>query len=206
MPETPTETRAAAPPQGWPLSLYLPAQWALTDGRLLDLASLNDAWRFERSADGALEISPVVGPRSSGRRVRIGVQIVSWCDADGSGAVFTSAGFRLADTSIRAAAVAWISDERLATIDATDEGYWPICPDFVIEIRSSSDRLPQQQAKMRQWMANGARLGWLIDPFEDTVWVYREDQDEPEQIERPNELDCGDILPGLTIDLAHIWR
>ena len=76
----------------------------------------------------------------------------------------------------------------------------------MIKIRSPSDRLPQQQAKMRQWMANGARLGWLIDPFEDAVWVYRENQDEPEQIERLSELDCGDILPGLTIDLAHIWR
>ena len=57
---------------------------------------------------------------------------------------------------------------------------------------------------MRQWMANGSRLGWLIDPFEDAVWVCREDQGEPEQIERPSELDCGDILPGLTIDFTHI--
>lgn len=206
MPETPIKNETPAAPRGWPVGLRLPAQWALTDDRLLELAGLNDAWRFERSADGALEISPVVGPRSSGRRVRIGAQLVSWCDANGSGAAFAGAGFSLPDGSIRAAAAAWISAERLAAIDATDEGYWPVCPDFVVEIRSPSDRLPQQQAKMRQWMANGARLGWLLDPLSDTIWVYRERQADPEQLERPNELDCGDILPNLTINLSQIWR
>ena len=59
---------------------------------------------------------------------------------------------------------------------------------------------------MRQWMSNGARLGWLIDPFEDAAWVYREGVAEPQRIERPAELDCGDVLPGLVIDLAHVWR
>lgn len=206
MPETPLTDETPAAPRIWPVVLRLPARWTLSDDRLLELAGLNDAWRFERSADGALEISPVIGPRSSGRRVRIGAQLIFWCDADGSGAAFTGAGFSLSDGSLRAAAVAWISAERLATIDTTDESYWPVCPDFVVEIRSPSDRLPLQQTKMRQWMANGARLGWLIDPLSDAVWVYREDQAEPEQIERPNQLDCGDILPNLTINLSHIWR
>lgn len=206
MPETPLTEETPAAPRRWPVALRLPAHWALPDDRLLELAGPNDAWRFERSAAGALEISPVIGPRSSGRRVRIGAQLIFWCDADGSGAAFTGAGFSLSDGSLRAAALAWVSDQRLATIDTTAEGYWPVCPDFVVEIRSPSDRLPQQQAKMRQWMANGARLGWLIDPFSDAIWVYREDQAEPEQLERPNQLDCGDILPNLTINLSHIWR
>ena len=190
-----------------PIVLRLPPEWELTEQCLMEIASLNDPWRFERNAEGALEIVPPTGPLSSKRGVQILIQIAAWILNGGFGDLFeSSAGFRLGDTSIRAPDVSWVSNERLADVEVGAEGAWPICPDFVIEIRSPSDRLPQQQAKMRQWMANGARLGWLIDPFEDAVWVYREDQGEPEKIERPSELDCGDILPGLTIDFTHIWR
>ena len=190
-----------------PLSLRLPGEWKLSEQCLLELASLNDPWRFERSAEGALDIMPPPGPRSSKRGLRIAHQLINWDLDEAFGDVFeSSGGFRLADSSIRAADVAWVSRERLAGIEVDHEGAWPVCPDFVVEIRSPSDRLSRQQAKMRQWMSNGARLGWLIDPFEDAVWVYRETAAEPERLERPAELDCGDVLPGLVIDLSHVWR
>lgn len=188
-----------------PLSLRLPGEWELSEQCLIELASLNDPWRFERSAEGALEIMPPPGPRSSDRGGRIYAQVLLGGDDRGS-AFESSGGFRLADSSIRAPDVSWVSNERLAGVEVDHEGAWPVCPDFVVEIRSPSDRLSQQQAKMRQWMSNGARLGWLIDPFEDAAWVYREGVGEPERIERPAKLDCGDVLPGLVIDLAHVWR
>ena len=195
---------AAAKPYA-PIVLRLPPHWDLTEQCLLELASLNDPWRFERSAEGALEIMPPPGPRSSDRGGRIYAQVLLGGDDQGS-AFESSGGFRLADSSIRAPDVSWVSRERLAGIEVDHEGAWPVCPDFVVEIRSPSDRLSRQQAKMRQWMSNGARLGWLIDPFEDAVWVYRETAPEPEHLERPTQLDCGDILPNLRIDLSHVWR
>lgn len=195
---------AAAEKRYAPIVLRLPPQWELTEQCLMEIASLNDPWRFERNAEGALEIVPPPGPLSSKRGVQILIQIAAWILNGGFGDLFeSSAGFRLGDSSIRAADVSWVSDERLAGVEMDHEGAWPVCPDFVVEIRSPSDRLPQQQAKMRQWMANGARLGWLIDPFSDTVWVYREHQAESEQLERPDQLDCGEVLPGITINLAH---
>ena len=208
MQEKPRVQAVAAAEQPYaPIVLRLPPQWELTEQCLMEIASLNDPWRFERNAEGALEIVPPPGPLSSKRGVQILIQIAAWILNGGFGDLFeSSAGFRLGDSSIRAADVSWVSDERLAGVELDHEGAWPVCPDFVVEIRSPSDRLPQQQAKMRQWMANGARLGWLIDPFSDAVWIYREDQTEPEQLERPNQLDCGDILPNLTINLSHIWR
>ena len=195
---------AAAKPYA-PIVLRLPPHWDLTEQCLFELASLNDPWRFERSAEGALEIMPPPGPRSSDRGGRIYAQVLLGGDDQGS-AFESSGGFRLADSSIRAPDVSWVSNERLAGIEVDHEGAWPVCPDFVVEIRSPSDRLSRQQAKMRQWMSNGARLGWLIDPFEDAVWVYRETAAEPERLERPTHLDCGDILPNLRIDLSHVWR
>jgi len=193
--------------QDAPLTLRLPPQWRLSERCLLELCSLNDPWRFERSAEGALEMTPPPGPLSSKRGGRIYAQILAWSDANRSGEAFeSSAGFRLADASIRAAAGSWVSNERLAGIALEHEGAWPVCPDFVVAIRSRTDRLPRQQAKMRQWTANGARLGWLIDPFEGSVWVYRAGHAGPEQIARPQRLSCGGLLPGLSIDLSHVWR
>ena len=208
MQEKPRAQAVAAAEKAYaPIVLRLPPQWELTEQCLMEIASLNDPWCFERNAEGALEIVPPPGPLSSKRGVQILIQIAAWILNGGFGDLFeSSAGFRLGDSSIRAADVSWVSDERLAGVEMDNEGAWPVCPDFVVEIRSPSDRLPQQQAKMRQWMANGARLGWLIDPFSGTLWVYRERQTEPEQLERPAQIDCGDILPNLTINLSHIWR
>ena len=151
---------AAAEKPYAPIVLRLPPQWELTEQCLMEIASLNDPWRFERNAEGALEIVPPPGPLSSKRGVQILIQIAAWILNGGLGDLFeSSAGFRLGDSSIRAADVSWVSDERLTGVEMDHEGAWPVCPDFVVEICSPSDRLPQQQAKMRQWMTNGARLG-----------------------------------------------
>ena len=110
------------------------------------------------------------------------------------------------DGSVRQPDAAWISDERLAAL--LPRGQRPafprIVPDFVIEVRSSSDRLSQQQRKMEEWISYGARLGWLVDPEQSRIYVYRPDA-EPEILERPDTISGEPELPGLEVDCADIW-
>ena len=112
----------------------------------------------------------------------------------------------MSDGSVRQPDAAWISDERLA--DLPPRGQRPafpqVVPDFVIEVRSSSDRLSQQQRKMEEWIAYGARLGWLVDPEQSRIYVYRPDA-EPEVLERPDTISGEPELPGLEVDCADIW-
>ena len=116
----------------------------------------------------------------------------------------SSATFMLPNGDRRMPDAAWISNERLAEIADHDEIIWQICPDFVVEVRSATDDLKDQQAKMEMWISQGARLGWLVDPLEESVWVYRPEQ-EPERLERPESLTATEIADDLTIDLSRIW-
>ena len=85
-----------------------------------------------------------------------------------------------------------------------DEGIWEICPDFIVEVRSVSDELEDQQAKMQMWISQGARLAWLVDPHDEAVWIYRPEQD-PERLERPESVTATEIADDLTIDFKRIW-
>ena len=102
--------------------------------------------------------------------------------------------------------VGWISDERLpAAPPRNPEGVWLVTPDFVVEIVSHTDRLEDQQNKMQNvWLANGVRLGWLIDPYEAKVHIYRSNT-KPEALERPSKLGDKEVLPGLSVELDRIW-
>ena len=145
------------------------------------------------------------GPLSSNRGSRIVSQTFDWSDANQSGMVFdSSATFMLANGDRRMPDAAWISQERLETIDADDEGIWHACPDFVVEVRSRTDKLDDQREKMEMWIAQGARLGWLVDPFDASVWIYRPEQ-EAEQVQRPESLTATEIAEDLTIDFSRIW-
>ena len=188
----------------YPLRLQLPPDWEVTDDLLLELGSLNEEWYIEADADGGLLIMAPPGPSSGSRELRIGAQLLNWSDAAKRGGTFPSAMFRLPNGWRRAPDAAWISDERLSRISPDDEGVWAVCPDFVVEVRSASDRLSPVQEKMEMWVSQGARLGWLVDPREETVWVYRPDQ-EPERLERPESLTATEIAEDLTIDLSKVW-
>ena len=125
---------------------------------------------------------------------------------DGTGHAFdSSAGFDLPDGSNRSPDAAWISKARLdqLTPEQKDE-YFEICPDFVAEIRSKSDRLPQLQAKMQGYMANGAELSWLIDPLERRVSIYRRGQPVL-VLEAPATVGGDPVLPGFVVEPGTIW-
>ena len=200
-------TAPSVAPAGRPsptILLRLPHEWALSDETFLELCRLNDGWRFETDEQGSLRIMTGVGLRSSARALRIGSQVDAWDMEFGDGVVTGADGeYRLDERTRRAPDVAWISPERLAQI-TDDEGLGSVCPDFVVEVRSRSDQLGDQQAKMELWLAHGVRLGWLIDPFGGVAYIYRPDQ-APEKRSRPESLGGEDVLTGLGIDLTSVW-
>ena len=187
--------------------LRLPAEWPLTEDIFLELCALNEGWELETTADGELVIMPGTGLDNSERAMFIGAQLVNWLVAGGGGRIGGEAGMaHLPGGVLRAPDVSWISSERMEQRpDDYDGVLIPVCPDFVVEIRSRSDSIERQQDKMEQWMTHGARLGWLIDAYSEKVWIYREGQDEPEELAKPNQLSGEDVLPGLVVPMARIW-
>ncbi len=196
------------PSSGDPIVLRMP-EGVLTDAFLIEISNCNEPLHFERSPEGALEISPLPGTPSGRRSGRIFAQILQWSDEEERGESFPSgSGFSLSIGSARDADSAWVSNERLQDASTDSEGLWDVCPDLVVEVRSKGQTIRKQQEKMEEWMAAGARLGWLIDPFTDDgiAWIYREGTDEPERLERPDSLSGEDVAEGLTVDLAKVWR
>lgn len=201
----PHDAVAEVKPALFPLRLQLPLDWELTNDLLLRIGALNEVWRLEADAQGGLLIMPPPGPLSSDRSGRIYAQTLIWSESTERGLTFeSSAMFELPNGERRMPDAAWIDDERLAGIDVNDEGIWEICPDFIVEVRSVSDELEDQQAKMQMWISQTARLAWLVDPYEEAVWIYRPEQD-PERLERPESLTATEIADDLTIDFSRIW-
>ena len=189
-----------------PIPLHLPVSWPLTDDALLQLNALREGWFFEAAAGGALLIAPGSPLQTSARGVQLIGQLVPWSNTEIGGVVIGApALLRLPDGSRRMPRIAWISQERFTYIPPEDaERIPPVTPDFVVEIVSYTDDAEDQQRKMQEvWLANGVRLGWLIDPFEANVHICRPNAD-PEVLERPAELGDAEVLPGLSVDLSRI--
>ncbi|MDP8908288.1 MAG: Uma2 family endonuclease, partial [Chloroflexota bacterium] len=157
------------------LVLQLRPVFDLTDDQLAEIASLNGDLRLEWTAEGALEIMAPAHSRTGNRNIKLATRVTIWAEQDGTGETFdASAGFRLPNGAVRSPDVSWVRRERLVTLTgAQRDTFLPLCPDFVLELRSDSDKLTTLQAKMREYLANGARLGWLIDPQTRTVHIYR---------------------------------
>ena len=206
-PAKPVPETITAPVLGT-LTLRLPNEWNLTDDLLLELCALNECLQFETDAEGALLIMIRTALPSSERAVEIIAQLWIWLRTGIGGSVCDGTPIiRLPDGSRRSPGAGWISEERRNAARPADnpEGVWPVTPDFVVEIVSYTDDAEDQQRKMQEvWLANGVRLGWLIDPFEASVRIYRPNA-EPEVLERPAELGDAEVLPGLSVDLSRVW-
>ena len=199
------------------LSLPLPAgaEWTavrldlgqcLTDEQLLRFSAAHRDWRIEQTGEGELIIMPPTFGETGNWELELGADFIIWARGGGGGKVFGSnAGFRLPDNSVFAPDVSWLSQERLAQLPpGALNSFTPVCPDFVLELRSRSDRLAVVQQKMQRYLDNGARLGWLIDPLEKQVFVYRPGQ-PVEHLPEPATLSGEPVLPGFTLDLARVW-
>jgi Uma2 family endonuclease len=176
-----------------------------TDEEILDLSARNPSLQFEQAPSGELIVTPTES--GSGRReLALSAQLYSWARADGRGVAFgPTTGFRLPDDSLRCPDAAWITRERWDTLTPQQqEGFAPLCPDAVFEVRWRTDSLEEMRSKMRMYIANGARLAVLVDPERRSVEIYRLG-DEPEALVEPTHAPLGAVLPGFIVELGPIW-
>jgi len=177
----------------------------LSDEAFWRLCRANPDLRLERTADGELVVMPPASPDSSSRNAGITAQLWNWNQRTGLGVVFdSSAGFTLPNTAIRGPDAAWMTRDRWDALPPNErDRFSHICPDFVVELRSKSDIKKDLHLKMREYIAQGARLGWLIDPRTGTVEIYRPGR-RIERLARPGTLSGEDVLPGFVLDLKDI--
>ncbi len=176
------------------------------DRRLFELCRRNRDLRIERTAAGELILMSPAGGKTSDRNAEIVTQLRTWARRDGTGRSFdSSAGFTLPSGAMRSPDAAWEERPRLSALAAEQqERFLPLCPTFVIELRSPSDPLAKLQAKMEEYVENGARLGWLVDPADRRLYVYRPNV-EPEVLENPGSVSADPELPGFVLELAEVW-
>jgi Uma2 family endonuclease len=175
----------------------------LTDEQFQQLCAANPDLRIETSPAGKLIVMPPVFIETSERNSDLNGQLWLWNRKHKLGRVFdSSGGYSLANGFRPSPDVSWIQNTRLEGVSLNQ--FLPIAPDFVIELRSSSDRLLPLQQKMQAYLENGVRLGWLINPQDRQVEIYRLNQDK-EVLTAPTELSGEEVLPEFTLDLATIW-
>jgi Uma2 family endonuclease len=175
----------------------------LTDEQFYRLCQVNREWQLERTAKGELVIMPPVGGVSGNREADLITDLNIWNRQTGLGKVFSSSTiFRLPNGGDRSPDVAWVSLERWESLTEEEKaGFPPLCPDFVIELRSRTDYLPPLQEKMQEYLNSGLRLGWLINPQEQQVKIYRPSRGV-EIVQLPASLSGEEVVPGFVLNLS----
>ncbi|MEO0407958.1 MAG: Uma2 family endonuclease [Cyanobacteria bacterium P01_A01_bin.135] len=198
-----------APHKFTPLSLQLPSEIALrvTSEQFMALAAANPDLRLERTAAGHLTVNPPTGSESGKRNAKIITQLGIWGEANEQlGEYFdSSTGFELPNGSNRSPDASWVRQDRWEALTAEQrKGFAPLCPDFVVELRSETDKLKDLRDKMQEYLDNGAKLGWLIDPKSKRVEIYRQGQ-AVEILDSPSVLFGEPVMPGFTLSLKRIF-
>ncbi len=184
----------------------------LNDEQFYRLCQVNRDLRLERTAEGKLIIMPPTGWETGNRNSRLNQRLGNWADKDERGLVFdSSTGFILPNGAIRSPDAAWVKRDRLEALCPDPNRFLPLCPDFAIELRSANDEINTVRAKMQEYLDNGMQLGWLLDPYEQQVEVYRngrcsEGEAKPtvEVLKSPKELLGESVLPGFVLRLDGI--
>jgi len=194
------------PGGGSALELEIPGQ-QVTSEQFLAFCRANRDLRLERSAAGELIVMSPTGGETGRRNAYLTTRLSLWAREHGGGAAFDSnTGFALPNCAIRAPDAAWVSRRRLEELTSEEiQGFLPLCPDFVCDLCSASDSIEPLHQKMEEYLSQGARLGWLIDPVERQVFIYRPGR-RPERLQRPASVSGGPVLPGFILDLEEIWR
>jgi Uma2 family endonuclease len=177
----------------------------LTDEQYFQLCQNNRDYRFEHTASGELLIMSPTGSDTGNRNIELAYQLQAWSRQNNLGKAFdSSTGFTLPNGAKRSPDASWVKIERWNALTLEQqESFAPICPDFVIELRSRTDSLKELQEKMQEYIDNGASLGWLIDRKNKRVEIYRPGK-EVEILENPATLSGEDILPGFVLNLTLI--
>lgn len=191
---------------GVPLPIILRPFSPLTDDELLLLSSKNRGLRIEKNGLGELTIMTPVGGEGGYWEASINARLTIWADDDGRGLAFSpNTGFNLPDGSMLSPDAAWVALDRWETLTAEQRRkYPPLCPDFVIELLSSTDSLHVLKAKMQVWIDSGAQLAWLVDPYKATVTIYRTNQ-APEVLHKPTTVDGEGPVVGFCLTTAKLW-
>ncbi|RIZ65933.1 MAG: Uma2 family endonuclease [Methylococcales bacterium] len=188
------------------LVLHWPPSIHLMNDQFFDFCQVNKELRIELTAQGDCEIMAPTGGSTSWRNSRLITQLSVWADLEGSGVVFdSSGGFVLPNGAIRSPDVSWVKRTRLLTLtEIQKQRFLPLCPDFVIELRSPSDSMKNLQDKMQEYSENGASLGWLIDPEAQQVLVF-----QPKTailcLDKPQFLLADNLLTGFSLDMQKLW-
>ena len=179
----------------------------MTDEEFYEFCRRNQDFRFEMDKEGNLIVMPPTFLETSRKNLKINVRLGAWAEKDNTGVAFESDGmFTLPNGAKRSPDAFWILNEKYYALseEEREERFARIVPDFVIELRSKSDNLRNLQSKMSEYIENAVRLGWLIDPYERRVDVYRADE-SVEILENPQKVSGEAVLPGFELDLTEIW-
>lgn len=201
------ETKIKIRTEYHPVVLHTHPALEMDEEQFFEFCQQNKDVRIERTAERDLEVMPPTGGETSNRNIKLTAQLQTWAEHDDTGAAFdSSTGFLLPNGAMRAPDAAWVHRERLTQLTPEQKRkFLPLCPDFIVELRSPTDSLTLIQAKMDEYMENGARLGWLIDPEGLKVHVYQQDK-AVSVLENPKEISGDPVLPGFTLDLRRIWE
>jgi len=188
---------------------FLPATLTappMTDRQFADFCAEHPDLFFEAAATGEIIVMPPNFSKAGARNLEICRQLGNWAQRDARGiANDSSTGYVLPNGARRSPDASWTPKEEIRKLpEASLEGYWQLCPAFVIELRSHSDRLPVLRAKMKEYLANGALLGWMIDPDSRTVEVYRPDR-KPESLTGVDSIAGEGPVEGFVLELRKVW-
>lgn len=187
-------------------TITIPQTFKVTHEQFQQIAAVNRDLRLERTATGELIIMAPTGSDTGYRNQDMSGQLWLWNRQTKLGVVFdSSSGFKLPNDADRSPDASWVKLERWQTLTPKErEGFAPLCPDFVVELRSKSDNMEPLREKMREYIANGSCLGWLIDRKNQKVEIYRQNGDV-EILDNSRTLSGEDLLPGFVLDLTDVW-
>ena len=178
----------------------------MTGDQFLVFCARNGDLRFELTAKKELIIMPPANPDTGWHNSLLNARLFNWARQDGSGMTFdSSTAFTFPNGAVRSPDASWVTKARREALPEAERWRFShLAPDFALELRSPSDRLPELRAKMAEYIDNGVRLGWLIDPANRTVEIYRRDRDV-ELLEQPATVSGEPVLPGFELNLEEIW-
>ena len=191
-------------------AISVPKGFKVTPEQFEQLAYAEQTARMELTKDGELIVMSPTGGTAGRKNSRLTQQVRNWADSNGNGEVFDSSTvFVLPNGARKSPDVSWLKLDKWNALTLREkEGFPPVVPDFVIELVSPSDiknqRYEDLQAKMQEYLDNGVRLGWLIEPSAKTVEIYRPNQ-LVEVLNNPPTLSGENVLSGFTLDLSKIF-
>jgi Uma2 family endonuclease len=185
---------------------FEPSKLRMNDDEFFQFCQLNPELRIERTSEGDIIVMAPTGGKTGRRNAKLIAAFGGWAEKDGSGQFFdSSTEFILPNRAGRAPDLSWLRNERwLALTEKQQEQFPPLCPDFIVELRSTTDRLQTLMTKMEEYIANGAQLGWLIDPLERKVHIYRP-KSAPETLDDPQTVSGEPLLKGFVLEVQSLW-